>query len=343
MGTVPHGTGIQVRGSLLNAFLYCLNRWRVVIDGEENVLKWREDTFFPLAPGRHTVSMYFRHMFMKYGKATVEVDIPPNGVATLDYRPCLLAFMRGRIRVSHATCLVGNRASRGGYPPVGNELLATARFLHHAFWCVLSWTVFWCILVGYYSAYAWANFYDWSNAEKQTVVSIFVWPLFCGMIIAFVMMVRTYRRTKPCLAAMPGMEWAPPIESARRWLGIGTICFIPTLGFSGFFWYLRLAQAARLVGSQCGSEALRTKAHQAVRNWWILLIQTGVLILVIVPVVTAGSKDNPILGILALMLAAYPVACSLQLMGVLLHAIKVLNEAAQLEKAPGPRHDNDGA
>ena len=341
MGTVPYGTGIQVRGSLLKAFLYCFNRWIVVIDGEENTLKWWAGAFFSLPPGRHTVSMYIRCMFLKYGRATVEVDVPPNGVATLNYHVFPILFMPGMIRVSPATCRVRNRASQGGDPPVGTELLATAKFLHYAFWCVLSWTVYWCIWVSYISALAWADFHAWNEATKQAIiVPIFAPMMFCGMIIAFVMMVRTYRRTKPYLVAMPGMEWVPPIKSARRWLGIGTICFIPTMGFSGFFWYLQLARVTCLVGSQCGSEALGTKAHQAVRKWWILLIQTGVLILVIVPVVTEG---NPILGILALMLAAYPVVCCLQLMGVLAQAIKVLNEAAQLEKVPVPRHDNDGA
>ena len=76
-----------------------LVRPRAVIDGREYVLAWGTPAFLPLAPGRHSVEIYFNYLGFRCGRKSVELDVPPDGVLLVRYRSLPLPFTPGVISV----------------------------------------------------------------------------------------------------------------------------------------------------------------------------------------------------------------------------------------------------
>jgi hypothetical protein len=91
-------TGITVRTKIFPlAFLLLLTRPNVSIDGGPPMRTPWGDLFVPLPAGTHSVRcsapyLWYRHM----GDATMEVEVPPSGTVTIQWRSPWLVFLAGK-------------------------------------------------------------------------------------------------------------------------------------------------------------------------------------------------------------------------------------------------------
>ena len=53
-----------------------------------------------MPPGQHTVYIEIPYVFFKIGKATETVNVSANETVALTYRPQLLVFMKGKLKLA---------------------------------------------------------------------------------------------------------------------------------------------------------------------------------------------------------------------------------------------------
>jgi hypothetical protein len=92
------GSGISVHTHFnpLAIFLYFVKPV-VDVDGEQQRVRWG-DTFIPAGPGQHTVTIWFPYLTWKQtGKASLAVDVPSAGAASVRYKAPQLMTRPGKI------------------------------------------------------------------------------------------------------------------------------------------------------------------------------------------------------------------------------------------------------
>ncbi len=93
-------TGIQVKTGFfpLSWFLYMCNP-TVEINGEKNKVKWGTQ-FFPLAPGKYTVKIYFAYFTMpQCGANQVDIEVKDGKSIFVDYHMGGWMMSKGKIKV----------------------------------------------------------------------------------------------------------------------------------------------------------------------------------------------------------------------------------------------------
>lgn len=101
----PSPTGIRLTTSYFwLAFLLAFFKPQVSIDGAPPVRVPWGDTFFPTAPGRHRVNVWFNYLFFgACGRAEIIVDVAPAGLLPLHYKaPTWFVFSPGKLVVEGA-------------------------------------------------------------------------------------------------------------------------------------------------------------------------------------------------------------------------------------------------
>jgi hypothetical protein len=93
-------TGIELRAKVFPlAFILYLFHPTIEINGHAAPAKWGTQ-FFPVAPGTHQVTVYFKYMFYaNCNKASTPVTVSPGQVAVVTYKTRWLVFLSGRISV----------------------------------------------------------------------------------------------------------------------------------------------------------------------------------------------------------------------------------------------------
>lgn len=98
MKTKP-STGIQVKTAFfpLAFFLFFCNPV-IVIDRNPLKVYWGT-RFFSVAPGKHTVKIYFRYFWMaECGANTIKVRVEPNQITNVSYFMPPFIFARGSLK-----------------------------------------------------------------------------------------------------------------------------------------------------------------------------------------------------------------------------------------------------
>ncbi|MEY2432114.1 MAG: hypothetical protein QOC92_1839 [Acidimicrobiaceae bacterium] len=94
--------GIEIKASFLVWLYFTLYLFppKITIDGGQPIGgKWG-DNLIPVAPGNHTVTVYWPlYWFLPSNKATISVDVPAGQVAQIEYKPAFLFFLPGKIKV----------------------------------------------------------------------------------------------------------------------------------------------------------------------------------------------------------------------------------------------------
>jgi hypothetical protein len=80
------------------AFLLYLTKFVIEIDGTEHEGKWGQRTV-AVAPGQHTVRMWFRYLGRKCGAAEVSINATPDATHSISYRAPLLVTSAGKASV----------------------------------------------------------------------------------------------------------------------------------------------------------------------------------------------------------------------------------------------------
>ena len=98
MGPQTGQTGVQVRTKFFPfAFLLYFFKPRLCLDGGEPVVVAWGETFIPAPPGRHAVRCFVKYLYLPHmGDSTIDVDVPPGGVASCQWRAPLLIFLAGK-------------------------------------------------------------------------------------------------------------------------------------------------------------------------------------------------------------------------------------------------------
>lgn len=98
MGAQPGQSGINVRTKFFPlAFLLFFFKPRLCLDGGPPETNPWGEKFFPVAPGRHSVRCYVPYLYMRFmGDATIEVDVPADGVVAVQWRAPLIVFLTGK-------------------------------------------------------------------------------------------------------------------------------------------------------------------------------------------------------------------------------------------------------
>jgi hypothetical protein len=78
------------------AFLLYLTKFVIEVEGIEHEGEWGERTI-AVEPGRRAVRMWFRYLGRKCGVADVEVDVTPDGAATISYRAPFFVTSAGKV------------------------------------------------------------------------------------------------------------------------------------------------------------------------------------------------------------------------------------------------------
>jgi hypothetical protein len=92
----PTGVSVNARFIPLQFLLYFCKPSFVIDNGEPIVRRWGK-SFFPLAPGEHTVSCYFRYVFLpRAAESSTVVHVPPNQVVELLWKAPLVVFSPGK-------------------------------------------------------------------------------------------------------------------------------------------------------------------------------------------------------------------------------------------------------
>lgn len=95
-------TGISVRASFFPlAFLLFLCTPTIVINGQAYKQGWGSDHFFPLAPGRYNVRIFFKYLFMnECGANAIDINVGPGQVCRINYYMPPLMTAKGSITVA---------------------------------------------------------------------------------------------------------------------------------------------------------------------------------------------------------------------------------------------------
>lgn len=99
--TAPQST-IQVTAKFFPLFwILFFIKPHVQIDGADVQGAWNTPQQFPVAPGNHTVSVYFPYFIPRQaGKGTVTVDVAPGQTVSVAYKAPWIVFLKGRMTVS---------------------------------------------------------------------------------------------------------------------------------------------------------------------------------------------------------------------------------------------------
>ena len=94
-------TGIEITAKFfILAFLLFFFPPTFVIDGQPTKAQWRKPFFFPVAPGRHTVRVFFAYLlFREAGPAETQVDVTEGSVRRVTYKAPWLVFLSGKLTV----------------------------------------------------------------------------------------------------------------------------------------------------------------------------------------------------------------------------------------------------
>ena len=92
-------TGITVKtGFFFLSFILFFFSPTVVVDGNAQKVKWGE-AFFPTTAGQHTVTIFFKYLFIKEaGSASTTVNVPEGQTVRVTYRAPWIVFMPGKIK-----------------------------------------------------------------------------------------------------------------------------------------------------------------------------------------------------------------------------------------------------
>jgi hypothetical protein len=100
MGQAP--TGVEVRAKIIPlAFILYLLHPKIEIDGQVTKGQWGSQ-FFPLAPGSHTINLWYNYLFGPANKATIDVSVYEGQVAVVTYKTRWLVFLPGKVSVEPA-------------------------------------------------------------------------------------------------------------------------------------------------------------------------------------------------------------------------------------------------
>ena len=100
MTTAQPTTGLDITTKFFFlAFLLFFFKPTVVIDNQPNVGPW--GTYrYPVAPGHHTVRIFFKYLFLREAcAAETSVDVPEGAVVPITYKAPWLILLPGRITV----------------------------------------------------------------------------------------------------------------------------------------------------------------------------------------------------------------------------------------------------
>jgi acyl carrier protein len=170
-------------------------------------------------------------------------------------------------------------------------------------------------------------------------------------------------------AALLDADWGRVALSVRRWLGwmtLGSLWWIlardgrapwiltprvpvPAAGLLALFvcatyaFGYRSLRLCRVVGALCKSQAVTDKVESAARNWWILLIATPILVVLIVGmwVQSPGNPWIPLLVTMHLAFVAYCFACLLPVLGKAALALAKEGEARAAAGEADPQADDE--
>jgi hypothetical protein len=94
-------TGIEIKVRFFPlAFLLFFCKPTVEIDGAAHRKGWGTH-FLELAPGSHTIRVYFRYLFMsKCGDNSIRVNVQPGGVSRVSYYMPPWIFSKGIMKVT---------------------------------------------------------------------------------------------------------------------------------------------------------------------------------------------------------------------------------------------------
>jgi len=102
MSTSQTGIAVTAKILFLN-FVMLLFKPVVEIDGAAHEGAW-STTFFPTAPGPHTVSVYWKYMwFLPVNRGSVNVTVAEGSSVDVLYRPRWFVFLPGKLTVTQAT------------------------------------------------------------------------------------------------------------------------------------------------------------------------------------------------------------------------------------------------
>lgn len=80
------------------AFLLYLTKFVVEVDGTEHAGPWGQRAV-AVAPGQHTVRMWFRYLGRPCGKAEVSVNAATGTTTSISYRAPMVVFSPGKVKV----------------------------------------------------------------------------------------------------------------------------------------------------------------------------------------------------------------------------------------------------
>jgi hypothetical protein len=102
MTDTTSSASIQVTAKFFPLFwILFLIKPHVVIDGNDVQAAWNSPQQFPVAPGAHTVSVYFPYFIPRQaGKGTVSVNVAPGQTVNVGYKAPWIVFLKGRMTVS---------------------------------------------------------------------------------------------------------------------------------------------------------------------------------------------------------------------------------------------------
>ena len=87
-------------GFMWIAFLLFFVKPVVEVDGTEYKTPWGASSF-NVVPGPHTVRIWFPYLIpRRAGMATVQVNVPPQGLSRISYRAPFFVFSPGKVSVS---------------------------------------------------------------------------------------------------------------------------------------------------------------------------------------------------------------------------------------------------
>ena len=88
---------VAAKHSPLAVFLY-LTKFVVEVDGNPSEGSWGQ-RFVPVAPGPHTVRMWFRYLGRPAGLAEVSINVAAGTASAMSYRAPMFAFSSGTVKV----------------------------------------------------------------------------------------------------------------------------------------------------------------------------------------------------------------------------------------------------
>lgn len=80
------------------AFLLTMTKFVIEVDGIEHEGPWGERTV-SVAPGQHTVRMWFRYLGGRCGAAEVSVSAAAGATTSISYRAPVFVYSKGKVKV----------------------------------------------------------------------------------------------------------------------------------------------------------------------------------------------------------------------------------------------------